>query len=161
MNLNELTESYNEYTNTEEYYLEEGLKIFKKSKKLYKYADRIDKKLAKAETKKKASPSEISKLKALSKDIMKLADEFKVIEDDYSSGKVEKGISKEKIKRIKRTNERLITLMKKDETKKIFKKIGLGILSAGILTALWATGAATGLGVINTVAGAGSRMGAY
>jgi len=161
MDLKELTESYDEYAQTEEFYIEEGLKAFKKSKKLYKYADKIEKKLAKAEKSKRVSPAEVSKLKGLAKDIMKLADEFKVIEDDYASGKVEKSLSKEKLKRVKRTNERLLTLMKKDETKSIMKKIGLGALTAGILAALWATGAATGLGTIRIAAGAGSRMGAY
>jgi len=161
MDLYELTESYDEYTQTEEFYLEEGLKAFKKSKKLYRYADKIDKRLAKAEMRKKVSPAEVSKLKALSKDIMKLADEFKVIEDDFATGKVEKKLSKEKIKRIKRTNERLISLMKKDEIKSIFKKIGLGTLITGMLAALWATGAMSGLGVVKTAASAGSRLGAY
>ena len=161
MDLKELTESYNEYTKTDEYYLEEGLKAFKKSKKLYKYAERIERKLAKAEKSKRVSPSEVSKLKALSKDIMKLADEFKVIEDDFASGKVEKTLSKEKLKRVKRTNERLLTLMKKDETKNIMKKIGLGTLTAGILAALWAMGAMSGIGVVRIAASAGSRIGAH
>jgi hypothetical protein len=161
MNLYELTESYEEYTTTEKFYLEEGLKAFKNSIKLYKYVDKIDKRLAKAETKRKVSPAEVSKLKALSKDLMKLADEFKVVEDDFASGKTDRKLSKEKIKRIKRTNERLISLMKKDEMKSIFKKIGLGTLITGILAALWATGALSGLGVVKTAASTGSRLGAY
>ena len=161
MNLQELNESYDEYIQTEEYYLEEGLRIFKKSKKLYKYAKRIDKKIAKAETKKRVSPSEVSRLKLLSKNILKLADEFKVIEDDFASGKTDRKLSKEKLKRVKRVNEKLISDMKKSETKLIFKKIGLGALTAGILAALWATGAMTGIGVARVAAGTGSRLGTY
>lgn len=135
MNLQEMNKAYDEYTLTEEFYLEEGLKIAKKSKKLYKYADRIEKAIAKAEVKKRVSPNEVSRLKALSKDIMKLADEFKVIEDDFASGKTDKKLSKEKLKRVKRTNERLLTLMKKDATKQTFKKLGIAAVGIGLAAA--------------------------
>lgn len=132
MTLNELNESYDEYVLTDEYYLEEGLKFFKKSKRLYSYVDRINKRLAKAESKNKVSPSDISRLKALSKSVLKLADEYKVIEDDFGKGKTDKKLSKEKIKRINRDNDRLVVLLKKNETKQAFKKLGIGALVLGL-----------------------------
>lgn len=138
MTLQEMNNSYDEYALTEDFQLEEGLKVFKKSKKLSKYADRIDKAIGKAETKRKVSPSEVTRLKALSKDISKLSDEFKVIEDDFAKGSVSKKVSKEKLKRVKRTNERLLNLMKKDATKETFKKIGIGAVALGLIYAFGA-----------------------
>jgi len=136
MKLNEFNEAYEEYTQTDEYYLEEGLKFFKKSARLYKYADRIEKKLIKAEKKQKASKTEISTLRKMSKNLVKLADEYKVIEDDFAKGNTKKDVAKTKIKRVNLHNERLISLMKKNETKEVFKKIGLGALMLGITALL-------------------------
>ena len=132
MKLNEFNEAYDEYTLTEEYYLEEGLKFFKKSKRLYKYAERINKKLIKAEKKSPASSTETTQLKNLAKDIVRLADEYKVIEDDFSKGSTDKKVSKGKIKRINLKNEQLVAKLKKDETKQLFKKVGLGAVVIGL-----------------------------
>lgn len=162
MNLNEMNNSYDEYTLTEEYYLEEGLKIFKKSKKLFKYADRIQKAVAKAETKKKVSPAEVSRLKALATDITKLADEFQVIEDDFAKGNVDRKVSKGKIKRVEMKNAALLAKLKKDEMKQTFKKIGMSALIVGLLATVQGLGMAGLLGgVSQTAAGVGARSGAY
>ena len=139
MNLKELNENYDEYIQTEEYCLEEGLKVFKKSKRLYKFADKIDKKLAKLEKKTNVSPSEVSKLKKISSDLVRLADEYKVIEDAFATKQASKKVSKEKIKSLNRKNEKLLSDMKSAETKSIMKKIGLGsliVVAAAVLTQL-------------------------
>ncbi len=136
MNLIELNEKYDEYNQTEEYYLEEGLKLFKKSKRLYTFSERIDKKITKAEKQKKVSPYEITKLKKLSSSLVKLADEYKVIEDEFAKGKSNRKISKEKVKRINRNNETLLNMMKKNETKQAFKAIGLGAIAVAITAIL-------------------------
>ncbi len=159
MNLKEMNTEYDAYILTEEYYLKEGLKAFKKSKRLYKYAGKLEKALIKAESKKRISPMEISSLKALNKDVMKLADEYKVIEDEYAVGGVKKVVSKAKLKRIDMKNSNLIKKMKKAETKSAFKKIGLAALSVGLLAALWGTGSITGLGVIRSVGAVSSKQG--
>ena len=159
MNLKEMNAEYDEYTLTDEFYLEEGLKAFKKSKRLYKYATKLEKALVKAETKKRASPSEISSLKALSKDVMKLADEYKVIEDEFAVGGIKKVVSKGKLKRVGLKNSNIIKKMKKAETKSAFKKIGLAALSVGLLAALWGAGAASGLGIIRSVGAVSSKQG--
>ena len=147
MNLTEMNEAYDENALTEEYLLQEGLKFFKKSKKLYNYVDRVDKKLAKKETKSKISASEISKLKAMSKDLLRLADEYKVVEDNAAAGKTDKKVAKGKIKQLGQKNARLLALLKKDETKQIFKKIGFGAIAIGLTAAL------TQLGMMNPTIG--------
>lgn len=132
MKLNEFNEAYEEYTLTEEYYLEEGLKFFKKSKRLYGYAERINKKLIKAEKKSPASSTEITQLKKLAKEITRLADEYKVIEDDFSKGATDKKLSQAKIKRVNLKNQQLVVKLKKNEIKQLFKKVGLGALIIGL-----------------------------
>ena len=140
MNLQELNETYEEYKQTEDYYLEEGLKFFKKSNKLYKYADKILDKLVKAESKKNVSATEVSTLKALNKKVIKLADEFKVIEDNFSSGKMKKEVSKQKLKQLTQKKNNIIKDMKSDKTKSILKKVGLGAVAVATLVTLGALG---------------------
>lgn len=93
MNLTELNESYNEYILTEAYYLEEGLKYFKKSKKLKKLAEKIT---AKAAT----NPD----LEAGAKALTNLYIGYKKAEDDFASNKITKAQAKADIKELKRLN---------------------------------------------------------
>lgn len=141
MRLNEFNEAYEEHTLTEEYYLEEGLKFFKKSGRLYKYADRVNNKLINAEKRGKVSETELKELKKLTKELVALADEYKVIEDDFAKDNTKKDVAKTKIKRVNLKNERLVAKLKKDETKNIFKKIGLGALVLGVSALLVQLGA--------------------
>ena len=91
---------------------------------------KIDRAISRAEQKRQVSPNKVTGLKALLKDVKKLADEFKVVENDFASGKVDKKLSKEKIKRIKRDNERILTKFKTTPMKQLLKT--LGITAAGI-----------------------------
>jgi hypothetical protein len=141
MKLNNFNEAYEEHIHTDEYYLEEGLKFFKKSSRLYKYAERVNDKLIKAEKKGKISKTEIGTLKKLSKDIISLADEYKVIEDDFVKGNTKKEVAKSKVKSVNLKNETLVSKLKKDEVKGIFKKVGLGALVIGISALLVQLGA--------------------
>lgn len=161
MNLQEMNESYDEYTKTDDFVLEEGLKFFKKSNKLYNFANRLENKLMKLEKKSKVSPTEMSKVKALSKDAVKLADEFKVIEDDFANSKVNKKVSKEKLKRVKLKNERLLKQMKSDETKQVFKKLGIVALGLGLTVALGGTLNAFNVGKTIITASSSARVGPY
>ncbi len=140
MTLNKLNESYDEYVLTEEYYLQEGLKFFKKSKRLKKYANKINKKVAKKEGKKRISPAQLNTLKTLSKNLTKLSDEYAVIEKDFASGNVNKKISKEKLKSADRNNKAILAKLKSKEVAGVFKAIGLGALVVGLGVVLFQVG---------------------
>jgi len=140
MTLNELNESYDEYVLTEEYYLEEGLKFFKKSKRLKKYANKINKKIAKKEGKKRISPAQLNTLKTLSKNLTDLSDKYAVIENDFASGNTDKKISKTKLKEVDRANKKILAKLKSKEVAGTFKAIGLGALVIGLGVVLFQIG---------------------
>ncbi len=140
MTLTELNESYDEYVLTEEYYLQEGLRFFKKSKRLKKYANKINKKIAKKEGKRKVSPAQLNTLKTLSKNLTKLSDEYAVIEKDFASGDVNKKMSKEKLKSVDRNNKAILAKLKSKEVGGIFKAVGLGALVVGLGAVLFQIG---------------------
>ena len=153
MNLKQLNESYDEYILTEEY-LEEGLKYLKKSKSLYKYAGKIDKRLVKLKTKemsgKNVSETEINNAVKISSDIKKLAGEYKKIEDAYASKTLSKNVAKGKIKELKKSNEVLLNYVKSKQTKALFAKLGIAALSVALIGVLGHL--AVGAGIINTSA---------
>lgn len=143
VNLQELNESYDEYMLTEEY-LVEGLKIFKKSKRLYKFANKIDKKLIKLNDNPKKAEEVKAALK-LSKQVKKLADEFKVVEDAFRDKELDKATAKSKIKNLKIHHEVLLKHVKSKQTKALLGKIGLGLLAGGLIAALGSVGIPAGL----------------
>lgn len=154
MNLQELNENYNEYLLTEEY-LVEGLKIFKKSTKLYKFANKIDKKVIKLRDKNKSEDVQVAQ--KLSKEVKKLADEYKAVEDAFASKELDRNTAKTKLTSLKKHNDTLLTKIKSDQTKSAMKKIGLGLLVGGLAAGvaavainpglIQAAGAAAGKGV--------------
>lgn len=143
MNLQELNESYDEYMLTEEY-LVEGLKIFKKSKRLYKFANKIDKKLIKLNDKTNKT-EEIKAAQKMSKQLKKLADEFKVVEDAFRDKELDKQTAKTKIKNLKTHHEILLKYVKSKQTKALLGKIGLGLLAGGLIAALGSVAVPSGL----------------
>jgi len=118
---------------TEEYLIE-GLKIFKKSKKLYNFANKIDKKLIKLVDKNKGE--EIKVAQKLSKDVKKLADEFKVIEDAFADKELDKKSAKSKLKTLQMHHQILLKHVSSKQTKSLLGKIGLGVLAVGLVAVL-------------------------
>lgn len=122
MKLKELLEDYDEHLLSEEY-LVEGLKIFKESKKLYKFSLKLTSKLDKIKDAEAASV-----VKKLAADVNKLADEYKKVEDDFANKKLNKDSATGKLKELKSKNEALVTYVKSARTKSILGKVGLGTL---------------------------------
>ncbi len=133
MNLQQLNENYNEHILSEEY-LVEGLKVFKKSKKLYNFANKIDKKIIKLKDKSKSEDLKIAE--KLSKDVKKLADNFKAVEDAFRDKELDKSTAKQKLKSLQKEHEVLLSYVKKEGTKSALKKIGLAGLVGGLVAAL-------------------------
>lgn len=142
MNLQQLNENYDEYILTEEYLIE-GLKVFKKSTKLYKFANKIDKKIIKLRDKNKGEDVGIAE--KLSKDIKRLADEFKAVEDAFKNKELDKSVAKNKIKSLQKQHAVLLSYVKKEATKSALKKIGLVGLAGGLVAALGSVAIPAGL----------------
>lgn len=128
MQLKELIENYDNFILTEEY-LTEGLKIFKESKKLYTISNKITNKINKIPSTNKEG---ISIAKKLADDIKKLADEYKKVEDDFANKKLDKISAVSALKKLKKDNETLGSFIKKENTKNILVKVGLGVLISGL-----------------------------
>jgi len=133
MKLHEFNEAYEEYILTEEY-LAEGLKVFKKSKKLYK----VSAKLKKAGDKKNNKD-----YLDLSKKINGLANSFKDIEDSFASKKIDKAKAKSGLINLKAEQASVM----KDAKKKLGtnKKVVAGVLGVTVLAALAAVAINPGL----------------
>lgn len=154
MNLQELNESYDEYLLTEEY-LVEGLKVFKKSSKLYKFANKMDRELIKLKDKGKAD--DVTSVTKLSKDVKALADEYKAVEDAFANKDLDKKTAKAKLKTLAKHNDQVLTTVKSKQMKSAMKKVGLGLtvgaLAAGVAAIainpglIQAAGAVAGKGI--------------
>jgi len=142
MNLQQLNENYEEYILTEEY-LTEGLKVFKKSKKLYKFANKIDKKLINLRDKRKEEDVKVAE--KLSKDVKNLADKFKTVEDAFKDKDLDKETAKNKLKSLKKEHEVLLSYVKKERTKSALKKIGIVGILGGLVAALGSVAIPAGL----------------
>lgn len=142
MNLQQLNENYDEHILTEEYLIE-GLKVFKKSKKLYKYANKIDKKIINLRDKGKTEDVRVAE--KLSKDVKKLADNFKAVEDAFKEKELDKSTAKNKLKSLQKEHEVLLSYVKKEGTKSALKKIGLAGLAGGLIAALGSVAIPAGL----------------
>lgn len=141
MTLIELNEVFDNYTDTDEFYLEEGFKFFKLSKRLYKYADKIEKQLISVDKKRRRGDISITKhqinyLKDLHKNIEKVADEVRDIEKKWDINKISKEDMKKEIEKIKKKYEPIFNTLKKETTKILLKEIGLGSLLTGLMLAL-------------------------
>jgi hypothetical protein len=126
MNLKELNEEYDEYILSEEYLIE-GLKIFKESKKLYNFAEKINKKAEKG-----TDPEAVKTAKKLADDIVKLADQYKVVEDAFANKELDRATATNKLKELKTKNESLSNYIKDARTKSLLTKLGLGVVVGGL-----------------------------
>jgi len=143
MTLQEMNDNYDEYILTEEY-LQEGLKYFKKSKRLYKFADKIDNKIAKEKMKleKKGKDVNLDTIEKTSKEIRKLADSYKVVEDAFASKEIDRSTAKQKINDLKIKYGAVLQYIRKENVKKAFKFLGIGALLIGLGAFLTSSGAA-------------------
>lgn len=129
MNIKELNESYEEYVLTEEY-LVEGLMIFKKSKQLYKFSRRLHNKAL--SLKHKGKREEYLKLEKISKKIERLGDNYSAVEKSFKEKELDKQVAKQKLLKLKKRNEELLALLKKDQTKEILKFGGSAAIGVGL-----------------------------
>jgi uncharacterized membrane protein YgaE (UPF0421/DUF939 family) len=126
MRLEELNERYDEYTLSEEY-LNEGLRIFKKSKALRKLAKKMDQQIK--ATKKGVSTTGITKL---SKDVNLLANKFEKIEQDFAGKKLNKKEAKAKIEDVKKTSVKILKDLRSQKNADLFKTMGMFYISSRI-----------------------------
>jgi hypothetical protein len=122
----------------EEEVLEEGLRIFKKSKQLRGYADKIEKKLIKASG--KGNEEAVNILKDLSKKIKSLANKFESVEQSFARKEIIRSAAKNKLKILASENGELIAKLKNFRTKKALKIIGLSALGISLSPFLVAVG---------------------
>lgn len=120
MTLKELNENY-----SQEIYINEGLKFFKKSDRLIKYADKIDEKNKKKNNDPKLSDL-VSKMRELSK-------EYSEVEQRFANKEVTRGRAKELIEKVNKENEELYKTFKTEETKSLLKTIGLAASISAIM----------------------------
>lgn len=120
MTLIQLNESYDEYMLTEAYYLEEGLKYFRKSKKLSKLAKKITIKAAKNPELEKGAVS-----------LTKLASGYKDIEDKFISKKINRKTAKGEIVALKALHSDAQKEIKKAAFVKAAKIAGIAVSVAG------------------------------
>lgn len=120
--------------------LNEGLVLFKESKKLKRLAKKIDNRLEKA-----ADAKEKKQVKSFVNTILEYADKFEKLEELYKSGNKKK--VKEMHKKLKEEAKGLVKEANKDMIK-IFVKIGVGVAIfaaiASIFTGQWYIGAMIG-----------------
>lgn len=149
MTLQELNESYDQYI-LEKDYIAEGLLFFKKSKKLYDYANKLDKKII--VLKDVGKPEDVETLQKLSNDLKALADNFKEVEDSFRSREISKEEAKQRLKQLQQQNTEILNTVKKESIKSTLKKIGLFGLLGGLVASL--TGLAIPAGLIQAIGGA-------
>jgi hypothetical protein len=133
MTVYELNETYEEYTKTEKYKIEEGLKFFKTSKRLKKIIPVLIKKM---KTNKKLSDVDRKKLSTIINKMNSLITEYEKLENQYASDDAEKNVIKAKYKTLNKKNKEVIDLLKNEEFKNIFRKIGMYGLRMSILSGL-------------------------
>lgn len=129
MTLKEMNESYDAYTQTDEY-LEEGLKFFKQSKAIRKFSKTLDLKIK--GLKNKNNPPSTKYLEDISKDLKNLADKFEDIEEDFKDKQITKREAKSKIATLRLNSERLLKKMKSQKMEHDMKKLGMMYVSMRI-----------------------------
>jgi len=129
----------NEFLMNEEV-IDEGLKYFKKSKKLEKHINSIKTKL---NTERANGISEEQKrvLTTLITHVSKLKTKFEKIENDYLNKVIDKKTAKEKSKKLVNDNKKLFNDLNSPIVKKALAAIGLsaglGVVIAGLIPAFY------------------------
>jgi hypothetical protein len=138
MNLLEMNERYEEYSETKDFYLEEGLKYFKLSKKLFRYSNHLFKKAEAFQSKKdygdlKISDTDIKQVKRHARRAEKLGKELQLIERDFKLKDIKKKEAKQKIKKVKEDNKEFFYDLKKASFVKVLKEIADAGIVMGII----------------------------
>jgi len=135
MNLKEFIEE------NENEQLDEGLRFFKKSDKLKKYADKIEEKLISAQSAGKIDADKASQVKEVISDARIAAKEFQRLEDKFKNKEIDRSKAKDELKKLKEKHSGLIKKVKKESLQKVMKIIGAAGLLAGMLGVAQALGA--------------------
>ena len=123
----------NEFLDKNEEQLDEGLKFFKESKKLTKYADKIEAKLLAKHRKSKLSADEYSMMKTLLKEIRKASDDFERLEKKYKVKDLSKQDAKLEHAKYKKKYGGMLKDIKSDKVKKLFVTLGISAaIAAGV-----------------------------
>jgi len=112
----------------------EGLKIFKKSNQLNKFADKIERKMLRAGD--RGKDAKFSYLKTLSKDLRDLSKKFGDIERGFAEKKMNRAQAGQKIKALKNSNQSLLIKLKSQQAKDAFKIIGLSAVGIAAIALL-------------------------
>lgn len=141
MNLQELNKNYENYMNTEEFYLEEGLKLFKLSKKLFRYSNHLEKKANSIQMKKdygdlRITKSDINKIKRHAKKAEKIGKEIQEVEKDFKLKDIKRKEAKEKIKKIRDNNSEFFKDLRNSSFVKLLKEIGDAAIVMGVIAAV-------------------------
>jgi len=112
--------------------INEELVLFKKSKKLSGYADKIEGKLTKFIKTKNIEPDKAKLLQNFVDKIRNASLEFETIEKDYKNKKLSHKEAKSKIADLKKKYSSLMKDLKKENLGKAFKVLGLTAILAAI-----------------------------
>lgn len=119
----------------DEEYINEGLRIFKASKRLNKLADKIENKLSKKKEDATVAPSEIKEVKEIIKKTRKAAQDFEKLEEKFKNAdREERKEIREEEKKLKEKYEDFLKKIRSDEFKKLATALGIAGLVAGIAT---------------------------
>jgi hypothetical protein len=138
LNEDDLSPLYENISEEDFEVLEEGLKFFKKSKQLRKYADKIERVMARKTDKGKEEYGRV--LRDLVSRIKKLADKFDVIEQAFAKKEINRADARAKLKKLKVENQEILGKLKNDQIKKALKVFGILAIGAGIYAFLGPAG---------------------
>jgi len=106
--------------------LDEGLKFFKESKKLKKYANKIEAKLLSKQIKGKITSDEASFLKGLVNQINRASNDFEKLEAKYKVKELKKADAKVEHAKLAKKYGGILKDISNQKTKKLFIALGLG-----------------------------------
>lgn len=120
--------------------LNEGLVFSKQSKKLNKWADKVEKKLTSKMVKGSLTATQEKQIKEILSDIRIAAKEFENLEEKFKKKEIDRSKAKEQYEKLKNKHSGLLKKLKSDKIKKIFGVIGALGSIAGIIAGLNALG---------------------
>jgi hypothetical protein len=118
--------------------IEEGLRVFKKSKQLRRYADKLERSMARKADRGKAESAKV--LKDLISRIRSLADKFDKIEQSFARKEITRAEAKSKIKELKLENQELMNKLKSFNVKRALKIFGISAVGAALVPVLVSLG---------------------
>ena len=121
---------YESLTEAELEVIEEGLRVFKKSKQLLRYADKLEKTMMRRSD--RGKPEHARVLKGMIQNIRNLAKKYDLVEQDFAKKKISRAEAKAKLKTLKIENQGILAKLKSAQVKKALKIFGIVALGASI-----------------------------